>query len=310
MPQTTRAFTLVEMLTAIAVLTVLTLLLTRLFNSATTIITISGKNMESDGQIRPLFDRMAIDFAQMTKRSDLDFYGKGTSAGGTMTGNDRIAFFSMVPGDYPSTGSQSPFSLIAYKVNSSTAAANAAVYTRLQRMSRGLLMNGDSSANNGRSPTITDGPIVFAPKSISSVWTTIASNATNDSKYELAGPQVLRLEYYYLLTNGGFSVTPWDPSQAGHIDAAGMRDVVAIVAAVAAIDSKSRVLLDNSQIATIAETLVDYPAGSGHGPGWLLEQWQSVLDTPTNATVRSMPRPALSSIRLYERYFYLAPSPQ
>jgi prepilin-type N-terminal cleavage/methylation domain-containing protein len=312
----TNAFTLTELLVAVAVLAVVILLVSHLISSASTLTNLATKHIESDGQVRQLFDRMAIDFAQMVKRSDVDFYGKGTTAGGPMTGstlstiNDRIAFFTMVPGDYPSTGSPSPFSLVSYKVNSSTAVANAAVYTRLQRMARGLLMNGDSSANNGSSPSITDGPIVFAPITISSVWsTTVTSNATTDSKHEIAGPQVFRFEYYYLLTSGALSVIPWDPS-IGHSDPSGMRDVAAIVADVATIDSKSHVLLTNSDVATIAGTLVDYSAGTGHGAGWLLNQWQSVIDTPTNPAVRSMPKAALSGVRVYEHSFYLAPTLQ
>lgn len=296
-----RAFTLVEILIAISLLGVLTLLLSRLFNSAASATSMSGKRMESEGQIRPLFDRIATDFAQMAKRPDLDFYGKGTSGSGAMIGNDRIGFFSMVPGDYPSTGSESPFSVIAYKVNSSEAAANSAVYTRLQRMARGLLMNGASSS-------INDGPIAFMPVNISTVWASISSNAATDSKYEVAGPQVFRFEYYYLLTNGNFSTTPWDPLLPGHTGPAGMRDVVAIVAAVATLDPRTRVLLTNSQVATISGTLVDY--APGNGPGWLLTQWQNALNAPTNAAVQAMPRSVLSGIRLYERYFYLAPTPQ
>ena len=104
-----RAFTLVEILIAVSLLGVLTLLLSRLLNTAANTTSMSGKRMESEGQIRPLLDRMATDFAQMAKRPDLDFYGKGTAGSGAMIGNDRIAFFSMVPGDYPSTGSESPF---------------------------------------------------------------------------------------------------------------------------------------------------------------------------------------------------------
>jgi prepilin-type N-terminal cleavage/methylation domain-containing protein len=314
----TNAFTLVEILVVIAVLGILTLLVSRLVNSAATITSLGTKRIESDGQVRQLFDRMAIDFAQMVKRPEVDFYAKGTSTGGTMTGttlstiNDRIAFFSMVPGDYPSNGSESPFSLIAYKVNSSTAVGSAAAYTRLQRLARGLLMNGDSAGNGGASANITDGPIFFATAgpTISSVWSTVTSNATTDSKYELAAAQAFRFEYYYLLTNGTFSVTPWDASLSGHTNVGGMRDVAAIIVAIATIDPKSHVLLTNSQISTIAGTLVDYSTGSGHGPGWLLSQWQSVLDTPTSAAVKSMPRLALSSIRLYERCFYLTPTPQ
>lgn len=296
-----RAFTLVEILIAISLLGILTLLLSRLFNSAARTTSMSGKRLESEGQIRPLFDRMAIDFAQMAKRPDLDFYGKGTADGGAMTGNDRIAFFSMVPGDFPSAGSESPFSVIAYKVNSSLAAANAAVYTRLQRMARGLVMNGDSSS-------INDGPIAFAPVNISTVWTSVTSNATTDSKYEVAGPQVFRFEYYYLLTNGTVSTTPWDSSLPGHASPARMRDVVAVVAAMAILDSRSRVLLTNSQVATISGTLIDY--APGNGPGWLLTKWQNALNAPTNASVQALPRSIVSGIRLYERHFYLAPTPQ
>lgn len=305
------AFTTLEMLIAMTVLTLLVIFVARLVDTAATITGRGVRRMDSSAQVRPLFDRMTVDFSQMVKRSDIDFYGKGTSAGGAMTGgNDRIAFYSMVPGDYSSTGSQSPFSLIAYKINSSTAAANASVYTRLQRMARGLLMNGDSSANNGPSPTITEGPIVFAPITIAFVWPTVTSNATTDSKYELAGPAIFRFEYYYLLSNGHFSVVPWDASASGHTDAAGMRDVAAIVVAVASIDSKSRRLLDNSKLATIAGTLVDYSAGAVPVPGWLVTQWQTAIDTPTNASVKLMPRPALSAIRFFERYFYLVPTAQ
>jgi prepilin-type N-terminal cleavage/methylation domain-containing protein len=303
-----RAFTLVELLIAISILVILTLLFASLLNSAAAVTERSGKRIESEGQIRPLFDRMATDFDQMVTRRDIDFYGKGTAAGGAMAGNDRIAFYSMAPGDYPSTGSQSPFSVIAYKINSSLAVANTAVFTRLQRMARGLLMNGDASANNGASPGITDGPLAFSPATISGIWTSITSNATTDSKYELAGPQVFRFEYYYLLTNGTLSATPWDPTLPGHTDPGGMRDVVAIITAIATIDPKSRVLLTNAQVSTIAGTLADYATGSA--PGWLLSQWQAKLDNPINASVKLMPRPALSNIRLFERYHYLGSSPR
>ena len=97
------------------------LLFTQLLNSAATITTLGHKQMDADSQARQLLDRMAIDFAQMVKRSDVDFFAKGTAApksvGGTMTGNDQIAFYSAVPGYYPSTGSQSPVSLVAYRCN-------------------------------------------------------------------------------------------------------------------------------------------------------------------------------------------------
>ena len=53
--------------------------------------------MDADSQARQLLDRMAIDFDQMLKRSDISYYVK---TGSTQPGNDQIAFFSAVPGYY------------------------------------------------------------------------------------------------------------------------------------------------------------------------------------------------------------------
>lgn len=296
-----------EILISLTVLGLIVVLLARSVNSVNLIATAATKRIETEAQVRPVFDRMAVDYAQMVKRVDVDFYGKGTVSGGAMVGNDRIAFFSMVPGDYPSTGSTSPFSLVSYKVNSSVAAANTAVFTRLQRMARGLLMNGDANANNGSSPSVADGPVIYSPISIQAIWsTTVTSNATTDSKHELIGPNIFRFEYYYLLTNGSFSIVPWDPSIAGHTGPAGLRDVAAIVVAVATIDPKTRVLFSNSTVATIAGTLIDY--STGQGPGWLIKEWRSALDGPTNPTVKNLPAPAVAAIRVSERFFYLSPT--
>ena len=48
-----------------------------------------------------------------------------------------------------------------------------------------------------------------------------------------------------------------------------------------------------------ANFLADYT--SGMAPGQLRNQWQNTVNGIT-----TLPRPALSGIRLYERYFYLS----
>jgi hypothetical protein len=78
-----------------------------------------------------------------------------------------------------------------------------------------------------------------------------------------------------------------------------IKDVAAIVVAIAVIEPKSKVLLSNGQVAALAATLPDFTTNST--PGQLLTQWQAALDA--NA---SLPRPAVSGIRLYERYFYVS----
>ena len=62
-------FTLAELLVTVGVLVLLVLLFTQLLNSAASITTLGHKQMDADSQARQLLDRMAIDFAQMVKRS-------------------------------------------------------------------------------------------------------------------------------------------------------------------------------------------------------------------------------------------------
>jgi hypothetical protein len=288
-PHRHAGFTLAELVVTVGVLVVLVLFFTQLLNSAANVTTLGHKQMEADSQARQLLDRMAIDFAQLVKRSDVDFFAKGTTApnsvGGAMTGNDGIAYYSGVPGYYPPTGSQSPLSLVAYRVNSDSTSSS---YNKMERMGKGLVWNGVSP---------TDIPVVFMPLTIgisvaspSGTWPAATSSSTFDSAYEVIGPQVFRFEYCYLRTDGSLSITP-----------PGISSMAAIIVDIAVIDPKSKVLLNDAQVASLAGQLVDY--GSGMVPGQLRAQWQDTL----NANTLGLPRPALSGIRLYERSFYLSP---
>ena len=278
------AFTIVELLVSAAVLTVLILLVSRLFSSAAVIATSGNKRLDDEAQVRPLFDRMSVDFSQMLKRSDVDYFLKSST--NPQPGNDQIAFYSNVTGYFPSTGSQSPISVVSYRINSNPSSTT---LNKLERMAKGLVWNGVSA---------TDTPMVFLPLTISSSWAA-ATNGNSDPDYELIAPYVFRFEYYYLLKNGRFSVTPWNTS-AGHTNVAGMQDVAAISVCVAAIDPKSRGLLSDSQVTTLNIHLLDF--STSMVPGDLLSQWQTALDA-----INDMPRPAISAIRVYERYFYLLP---
>jgi hypothetical protein len=90
-----------------------------------------------------------------------------------------------------------------------------------------------------------------------------------------------------------------------------MQDVAAIVVAIAVIDPKDKALLDtvdptraklkrlNGADGT-APLLVDYNPASMTKPGDLLAAWRMALDGNTVG----LPQPAISGVRLYERYFY------
>jgi len=288
----TAGFTLAELLISVGVIVLLVFFSTQLIKSATAVTILGQKRMDADSEARQVLDRMAIDFAQMVKRTDVDYYVKLATQ--QRLQNDQIAFYTAVPGYYPSTGAQSPVSLVAYRVNSNPTSPS---YNKLERLGKGLVWNGVST---------TDTPVVFLPFTISNTWpyaTNQSPDPSSPSAYEVIGPDVFRFEYCYLLTNGALSDAPC--LNANGCTTLNTRDVAAIAVDIAVIDPRSKLLLTNQQIAslntgTLSNFLTDWSQDLNR-PGKLLVQWQNRLNRIT-----TLPRgQAVAGVRLYERYFYL-----
>ena len=299
------AFTLVELLVSTAVLALLVFLVAQLFSSATAVATQGNKHMDTDAQARSVFDRMAVDFSLMFKRSDIDYYFKGCSSYlAPATRNDQLAFFSQVPGYYPSKGSKSPISIVAYRINSDSSSQ---YYNKLQRFGCGLVWNGVPASDT------TEPPMVFLPLTIATTWP-MATNMDDDSRYELAGPQVFRMEYSYVIKGTSsanpsiLSDTPWDTrAPTSHTAINGMQDVAAITVLIAVVDPRTRTLVTNTMLTKLAANMNDFT--NGMNPGDLEAQWQTAISDPSNG----IPASAASAIRVYRRAFTLpvsqTPSP-
>src|SRR5947199_9362035 len=118
--RTSSAFTLMELLISCAVIAIIVLMVAQLMTNAAATARTANKHIDTDTQARVVLDRMAVDFAKMLKRTDVDYYVKGptnyTGHGNGhaygkkvqtgQQGSDQIAFFSQAPGYYPSTGTQ------------------------------------------------------------------------------------------------------------------------------------------------------------------------------------------------------------
>src|SRR5205814_1330706 len=130
-------FTIVELLVSVLVVVIITVIASQLMTSATAIARNGNKHFDTDTSARIVLDRMALDFAQMVKRTDVDYYvkqkfykahGNGHGCGqghNNDLSSDQIAFYSQVPAYNPdpatySSTKQGPISLIAYRVNEST----------------------------------------------------------------------------------------------------------------------------------------------------------------------------------------------
>ena len=280
--RTSDAFTLMELLISVVVLAIIILMVAQLMSNATAVARTGNKHIDTDTQARVILDRMAVDFAQMLKRTDVDYFvkaptgyknphahGKGLHLQGSQQGNDQIAFFSQVAG-YNSTSSTSstslsPVSLVGYRVNS--AQTTSPTYLQLQRMGKGLLWNGVNNGTTSTSPY----PMVFLPGQIApppppanapaigpwaGPWYAAVNNdntpKSSDPDFETIGPGVFRLEYYYLLKDGTISDVPqvkvngvsqWDFTKTLSANLNAFSDVEAIAVVIAVIDPGTRSLL-------------------------------------------------------------------
>jgi prepilin-type N-terminal cleavage/methylation domain-containing protein len=337
-----RGFTLAELLVSMFVLVIVLFMVTQLLISATAITRTGHKQIDTDTQARVVFDRMALDFAQMVKRTDVDYYvkqrtgynghgnghGWGRGRNGDL-GSDQIAFFSQMAGYYPGgylAAQQSPISLVAYRVNESSS-SNAA-YGKLERMAKGLVWNAVDTDTNQNTAKY---PIVFLPQTIAGIgrpWAPAINNDNNqnnsyDPDYEVIGPGVFRFEYYYLLKNGRVTDWPWDrwdfPDQVSisNPQQIGLSQVEAIAVSIAVIDPTGRALINAvslDRILDVAADMADFKSARGRGVGAkkigdLEAQWQGVVEsiaqTGRTPSGQAVPPEAAKMIRVYNRYFDL-----
>jgi hypothetical protein len=339
--QIERGFTLAEMLVSIGVLVMLVLLLTQLINTTATTVRPANKHIDTDTEARTVFDQMALDFAQMLKRTDVDYYlkanavkypghsgghKKGGGGGGQTDLNDYMAFYTQAPGY--SSNTRSPISLVAYRVNGLQVlnGAQNPAYNRLERRGEALLWNGQSlSANVKIAPAK---PIFFLPALIGDpsqgVWPAVGNNntsATVDQPYmETIGPNVLRFEYCYLLKTGLATDTPWNTDNtrgAVYGTFNGLADVEGIGVTIAVIDPQNRALLvqgdpTENNILNLQLYMQDFRTSPGRGVGGnksvidMEYQWNQVITNPSAyPLIANIPRAAISAIRIYSRSFDL-----
>jgi prepilin-type N-terminal cleavage/methylation domain-containing protein len=331
-----RGFTLMELLISMVILALLILMATQVINITATTVRPANKHIDTDTEARTVFDRMAVDFAQMLKRKDVDYYlkanntkypgksglhrkGGGGGGQGQTDLNDYMAFYTQAPGY--SSSSPSPISLVAYRVNG---LSSSPAYNKLERRGEALLWNGISSYNPNSAAAR---PVFFLPILIKDVWSCTGpgnppcaiGNGTNQNKdlpyLETIGPNVFRFEYCYLLKTGRATDTPWNTeSDKGPVYGMfnGLADVEAIGVTIAVIDPQNRALLTENNILDLQDYMNDFRTAPGRGMGNkksvidLEAQWNEVITDPAAyPATANMPRAALSAIRIYSRSFDL-----
>lgn len=302
-----RAFTLLEMLVAVAIVAVLVILVNQIIGSASTTTMVSQKKMDATSQAQQVLDRMAFDFAQMPQRTDIDYgFSKAPlptdSDYGSLTvgRNDTFSFYSSTEGLYPATSGTAStprnLSIIGYRITTDPAHNSA---PRLERGARQLDWTAGGAAGEtihyvvvdgtgGQSQTL-DGAL---PKSTLPLVDPTASGTSN---YQAFSDQVFRLEICYLVKG--------DPSLGTQPKLqttlpTNLTSLLAVVVAIGVLDARSRILV--TDYSKLIAALSDAKDGQD-----ILAVWTPILNSPDFLVKTNLPPPAAQSVRIFQRYFYL-----
>jgi prepilin-type N-terminal cleavage/methylation domain-containing protein len=244
-----KGFTLAEILCAMAVLSILVLLIAQLMGGAAKTMNFSENKMDVEGQVRTTFASMSNDFTNMIKKANVDIYFSKIPTAALPSplnpalpdNNDAIYFYAQseaVPavGQVPTDAS--PFSIVGYQVIpyvSNYGGINKTLY-HLVRYSRLLTLDStggapgpifctyqSASSKSGYnsfhvpdtnfppddSSTLAGGPWA------SDIPYTSGTSTTDLPLYHTIADGIFRMEYTFLHTDGSYSDTPQLPPPAG-----------------------------------------------------------------------------------------------
>jgi type II secretory pathway pseudopilin PulG len=233
------AFTLVELLVSMVVLTLLVVCAVGVVNAVSNTVTADRQRLEDDAEARRVFDRMSVDFAKMFKRADADsIFASTIGANAPAWDNDKMFFYADSPTYFDLSTQSSPppqaaAGLIGYRVlplpSGNALPSPAPNYWQLERLGKGLTWDGVSSspAPGGvvfltypaASPSPAAAPTPFPASMLAggsagggAFATTVGTVANNyddgiDADYHVLSSYVFRLEYCFAMKSLSAAVT-------------------------------------------------------------------------------------------------------
>lgn len=287
-----------------------------------------GRDADSGIEAALILDRIGADIDGMVIRPDVDqFYYSGDPSVGE---NDKMYFYSQVTGYFPTDSTsvayykanQSAIALVGYRINTTD---NSGGIPTLERLARGLTASADNNPNGA-----TTAPMQFltfpSRTSVTSIPGAVGGSITNQwgndegqsfpdvgsvpydngtsPYYHAIGSQVFRMQICFQLQSGIFSQYP------GYTNCAptypeGITNNLAVVVAIATLDSKSQKLIPAASWSKMIKALPSPSAANfTANPPVLMESlWNSKL--PSLAAVAGISPLAASHVKVYQRYYYL-----
>jgi prepilin-type N-terminal cleavage/methylation domain-containing protein len=281
-----RGFTLIEILVAITVLALLSIMLAQIVSMAIQGTNASLRKADSIGQIRLVLDRFGNDWDNRLRRTDAPFTVLKNED--TVGNNDSVSFYSTVNGfsgsgsTTSSTSMRPQLSQVDYVMDSGTSGS-----PTMPSLKRGALNTLWTSSSTGNL-------LQLGSNSLS-----LISFAPYDYHYQTLSDDLCRFKVCFLLKSTG-KIVANQPANS--------QDIGAVVVSIASMDHATRTKLAASMTATQYLNLfsptaspaifVDPADGTTTTPA---DQWNANLQTYAS----SLPTLVRQNVRVSQRTYYI-----
>jgi hypothetical protein len=273
---------LVELLVALAILSMLVGSMVQLTNITARTINESNKRLDATTQCRMTLDRMAFDFAGMLKRNDIDYTFTKTP------GDDSLSFYGQTTGLFPAGTTQTTpppvISVVGYRITN-----DATLGPRLERGAKG--MDWDQMVFTPLTGGTLQQPQYAEPNSLP----LIDAAGVSPSNFQVLGDQVVRFEYCFLTK--GDATTHEAPKLVATFPGS-IAKVSAIVVGIVILDKKSRVTVkDYTKLVNAFPDAVD-----GQD---IASLWLPIINSPNFAKNAGLSVSTAQAVTVCQHYFFL-----
>jgi len=316
-----RAFSLVEMMVAVAVLAVVGLIIAQMINLITQGTKISTSSVDAASQARLVFDRIGLDLDALVKRTDVDFQINNDVY--ATANDDRVplmSFLSQVSSPDPSADyANRGISLLSYTVEPHAENEDRLCLVRAAKAISWNMPEFIGLKDNGLPTAFTETafPVQLAVADADILSPSVIQAVVGLQLYPDDEPVYFPGDTTPTLTNsrgeivyevpvrGPASGDPDNPNPANSY--ADLDRVASIVVGLVVIDLESLVLLDADMTSDLAAAFDQVPAVNELPvETWLQANGDLALDA-LKAKLPDVPQPALQSIRVYQRFYPVNP---
>jgi type II secretory pathway pseudopilin PulG len=293
------AFTLLEILVAVAVTALLGVLIVQLIAATTSATQQSNRGIDAASQARLAFDRIGMDLAARLRRTDVDFAATSSLAAST---NTPLLFYSEVTSAGLATTNNRGLSLVGYQIS-----------TNAEMPRRCLLRGGRAvgwadggligSSTNGLPAPLSTAPLRLEPGDFDVLASAVIHAVVGFQLYpdgqsaRLANGDVVPEAAGQWVYSAPVRLNP-DGAPSALID---VTRISSLIVGVVAMDPRTMDLLNDSQVGQLAAAFA--APDNGQLP---MAKWAAIADNPDSFPA-SIPLPARQSLRVFQRAFPVTP---